>query len=128
MQHGMGMARIRMIRGHMPSQPYSVHGKSLRLAVRLTPRARKDEAAGIVTDSYGKTALAVRLTAPPVDGEANKALIAFLAKALKVPKADIRIASGTTARLKLLEIEGDIALLSARLDGLASGKGGEDRA
>lgn len=44
--------------------------------------------------------------APPVDGEANDAVIALLSKALKVPRSSITIVKGHNARLKLIQIEG----------------------
>lgn len=48
----------------------------------------------------------IQLKAPPVEGAANKALIDFLAKQLKVPKASIRIESGELSRLKRVNVEG----------------------
>ena len=71
------------------------------IQVRVTPRARRN-ALGPMTDGV----LAVRLAAPPVEGAANKALIAFLAEALKVPKSAIRIDSGEHARRKRVRIAG----------------------
>jgi uncharacterized protein YggU (UPF0235/DUF167 family) len=50
--------------------------------------------------------LKARVAAPPVEGEANAALVRLLAKALGVPRSAVRIASGDTARIKLLEIDG----------------------
>jgi len=55
-------------------------GHSVRLAVKVTPRARKNMVAGVAADAEGRPVLAIRLAAPPVDGAANKALIAFLAE------------------------------------------------
>jgi uncharacterized protein (TIGR00251 family) len=78
----------------------------IRLAVRVTPRARRDSFGGIVEDAEGRPALAVRLAAPPVDGAANKALVAFLARALGVGRSSVRIVSGETARLKIVEVTG----------------------
>jgi hypothetical protein len=71
------------------------------LRVRVTARARRD-AIGTFTDGV----LAVRLAAPPVDGAANKALIALLAGALGVARSAIRIESGEHARHKTLRIGG----------------------
>jgi uncharacterized protein (TIGR00251 family) len=89
----------------MTDLPYSLDDSgSARLMVRLTPRARRDELGGIVDAGGGRVALSVRLAAPPVDGAANRALIAFLAKCLDVPKSSIDIASGETSRLKILSI------------------------
>lgn len=50
--------------------------------------------------------LKIRLTAPPVDGAANAALIEFLSNAFSVPKSHIEILSGHTARQKIVRIDG----------------------
>jgi uncharacterized protein len=80
----------------------------MRLAVRLTPRGGRDAAQGWGQDADGRAYLKVRVSAPPVEGAANAALIAFLAKALDRPRSSLKIVSGETARLKLVEI-GDLA-------------------
>lgn len=54
----------------------------------------------------GETALAIKLKAPPVDGKANQALIAFMAKTLGVPKNAIVLIRGQKNRVKVLEIDG----------------------
>ncbi len=84
----------------------SSFASGVRLAVRVTPRAKRDSFGGIVKDAEGRPALAVRLAAPPVDGAANKALIPFLARALGVGRSAVRIVSGETARLKIVEVTG----------------------
>ncbi len=76
----------------------------MRLAVRLTPRGGRDAIDGWAVDGEGRPYLKVRVTAPPVEGAANAALLAFLAKSLGVPKSSLSIASGAGARLKLIEI------------------------
>lgn len=76
----------------------------MRLAVRLTPKGGRDAANGWGRDADGRAYLKVRVSAPPVDGAANAALIAFLAKTLGRPRSSIKIVSGDTARLKLVEI------------------------
>lgn len=77
----------------------------MRLAVRLTPKGGRDAADGWGQDAEGRAYLKVRVSAPPVDGAANAALIAFLAKTLRRPRSSLKIVSGDTARLKLVEIE-----------------------
>ena len=99
-------------------KPYSVTANGIRLTVRLTPRASRDGLDGIGVDADGRAILRVRLTAPPVEGAANQALIDFLAAILSVRKKDIVIRSGETGRLKILEIAGKPDVLAARLDGL----------
>jgi len=70
------------------------------LAIRVTPRARRDEVVEVLADHTIK----IRLTAPPVEGKANQALIEFLAKILGVPEAKIEIIAGATGRDKLVSI------------------------
>jgi len=74
---------------------------ALVLAVRVQPRASKDEIAGEMGG-----ALRVRLQAPAVEDRANEALIEFLAQLLKTPKSAVRILSGERSRLKRVEIRG----------------------
>lgn len=85
--------------------PVSADKDGVRLRVRVSPRARKTAAAGIV-DADGRPALAIRLAAPPVDGAANKALLAFLAAAFHVPRSKMQIVTGETGRLKIVAIAG----------------------
>lgn len=87
----------------------------MRLAVRLTPRGGADRADGWAFDGAGRLYLKVRVTAPPVDGGANAALEAFVAKALKLPRSAVTVAAGHTARMKQLEIIGadDVAVARA---------------
>lgn len=75
---------------------------STRLAVRVVPRSRRNS----IEWENGNTTLKVRLTAAPVDGAANKALIALLADALHLPSRSITITRGAESRQKVLEIEG----------------------
>jgi uncharacterized protein (TIGR00251 family) len=81
----------------------------------LTPRAARNEITGVVQDSDGRAALQVRLTAPPVESAANKALIAFLAEQLGIRKADIAIRSGESSRQKILHLTGNSERLIAKL-------------
>ncbi len=72
-----------------------------RLKVRVIPRARRHEIAGVRNG-----ALLVRLAAPPVDGAANDALIAFLSERLGLPQRRVRLVSGERSRDKVVEIAG----------------------
>lgn len=76
------------------------------LAVRLTPRGGRDAVDGWALDADGRPYLKVRVASPPVDGAANAALLAFLAKTLRIPRSAVRLAAGDTARLKRLELDG----------------------
>lgn len=93
--------------------PVAADPDGARLRIRVTPRARKTALAGIV-DADGRPALAIRLAAPPVDGAANKALLAFLADALGLPKSKLAILSGETSRVKLVALSGASAERVAR--------------
>ena len=73
----------------------------VRFSVRVQPRASKTEVVGIHGD-----ALKIRLSAPPVDGAANAALIEFLASLFAVPRRAVMILAGESSRLKIVEIEG----------------------
>ena len=72
----------------------------MRLAVRVIPRSSRNSI------EWEQETLKVRLTAPPVDGAANEALIALLAERLDLPKRSISIVSGATGRQKIVEIVG----------------------
>ena len=71
------------------------------LKVQVQPRASRDEVLGPHGD-----ALKIRITAAPVAGAANKHLLKFLAKKLKVARSQMSIASGATSRAKSIAIEG----------------------
>jgi uncharacterized protein (TIGR00251 family) len=72
-----------------------------RLRVRVTPRGSKEEVIG-----WREDALAIKLTAPPVEGAANKACIDFLAKILGVKRSQVSLISGEKSREKIFEIDG----------------------
>ena len=74
------------------------------LSVRVHPGARKNGVTGVHAD-----ALKIALTAPPVDGKANEALIAFLAEALHMPRARVSLVAGATSRAKMVRITGKSA-------------------
>ncbi|MDD2586445.1 MAG: DUF167 domain-containing protein [Syntrophomonadaceae bacterium] len=75
-------------------------GNNIVLEVKVQPRSSRNQ---IVGEQEG--ALKVKLTAPPVDGEANQALINFLARLLGIPKRDIIILKGETSRHKYIELK-----------------------
>jgi hypothetical protein len=93
----------------------------VRLAVRLTPRGGRDGVDGWGRDDAGRPFLKVRVAAPPVDGQANAALVRLIARALKAPARAVRIAGGETARLKQLEIDGVEAAALERVFGAPPG-------
>ncbi len=86
----------------MDSHKYHLHDgkKGAALAIRVTPRASHNEIVEILSDGTVK----IRLTAPPVEGKANEALIDFLSDVLDVPPSRIEIVAGATGRDKLVSI------------------------
>jgi uncharacterized protein (TIGR00251 family) len=77
------------------------HEGTIRFPVRVQPRASRSEIVGLHGD-----ALKVRISAPPVDGAANAALVELLAAALGVPRRSVRVVSGATSRGKIVEVDG----------------------
>ena len=71
----------------------------MRLYIKVTPRSSKNEMTKISEGEYK-----VRLTAPPVDGEANAMLIKILSDYFKVAKSNIQIVGGKSARTKIVDI------------------------
>ena len=71
------------------------------ITVKVTPRAAKSEIVGAEAEW-----LRVRVKAPPVDGKANAALIAFFADLFNLPKKNVSVVAGQTARLKRVRVDG----------------------
>lgn len=97
------------------------HKNGFLISVYVQPRAAKNTIAGI----HGQ-ALKIRLTAPPVDGAANKMCLQFLAKQLNVPRSALQIESGHSSRTKTVlcrceEVKGskiECARIKSALDAL----------
>ena len=77
----------------------SVRGDGVLLQLSVTPNAKRTE-----VDGLHDGALCVRLAAPPIDGRANEALVAWLAKSLGVPKRDVEVLRGESSRRKQVAI------------------------
>lgn len=71
------------------------------VAIRLQPRSSRDQVLG---ERDG--AIAIKLQAPPVDGEANAALLRFVARRLGVPPRDVTLVRGATSRSKWIAVQG----------------------
>jgi uncharacterized protein (TIGR00251 family) len=71
----------------------------MRIYVKVIPRSSKND-----IQKYSEGEYKVKLTAPPVDGEANEMLVKLMADYFDVAKSSVRILSGKTAKIKLLEI------------------------
>ncbi|MBS1200425.1 MAG: protein Mettu [Proteobacteria bacterium] len=94
----------------------------ITLALRVQPRASRDEVAGLHGDR-----LKVRITAPPVDGAANEHLRRFIAGLFGVAPAQVRLLRGETGRDKLVAVSGAKSLPPV-LAGLAGAPAQGDKA
>jgi uncharacterized protein (TIGR00251 family) len=94
-------------------------GDRVTLALRVQPRASRDEVAGLYGDR-----LKLRITAPPVDGAANEHLCRFLARLFGVPPSRVQLLQGASGRDKLVALEGvrDLPGTIARLLPQAAGR------
>ena len=104
------------------TDPWRTSTTGLSIALRVTPRGGRDGIDGIEQLSDGRSVLKVRVRAIADGGEANRAVLALLAKTLGVPKASVSLLSGTTSRLKQIAVEGDPARLAEALRQLAPAK------
>jgi len=104
----------------MAGRPWSPKANGVMLTVRLTPKSARDAVDGMEALADGRTALMARVRAVPSDGEANAALIQLIAKTLKIPPRDIVLVAGDSGRLKRLQISGDVPILVAALEKIAT--------
>ena len=81
--------------------PLHETAKGVSFVVKVQPRARKNAITGTLGD-----AVKLALTAPPVEGRANEAVIEFFAEVFQIPRSSVTIASGETSRNKVVRIAG----------------------
>lgn len=94
----------------MTTPPYlQEHGGGLVLSIKVQPRARKTELAGLLGNE-----LKVKVTAPPVDSAANEAVLEFIANQLGLPRRCVSLQRGQTSQHKQIRIDG-ISLADATL-------------
>ena len=103
-------------------EPWRYSTQGISVALRVTPRGGRDDIDGLETLADGRTVLRIRVRAIAEGGEANRAVTELIAKSLGVPKARVRILSGTTSRLKQVAIDGDPAKLGDALRKLTAEK------
>lgn len=92
----------------MTASPLEATSDGVRVALRVIPRSARTSFDGI---RHGR--LLLRVTAPPVDGAANQAVLGAVALALRVPKGRVTVVSGASTRDKVVEIAG-VSLDAAR--------------
>src|SRR3977135_707193 len=106
----------------MLMDPWRYSTEGISVALRVTPRGGRDEIDGVETLANGRRGVKVRVRAIAESGEANRAVTELIAKALGVPKAKVRILSGTTSRLKQVAVDGDPAKLGESLRKLTAAR------
>src|SRR5664279_6095057 len=99
----------------MVMDPWRYSNQGISVALQVTPRGGRDDIDGVETLANGRAVVKVRVRAIADGGEANRAVMELMAKALGVPKANVRILSGTTSRLKQVAVDGDPAKLGETL-------------
>ncbi len=86
----------------------------MKLRIRLTPNASRDEVTGRTDDGVWR----VKVQSPPVEGAANKRLVIFLADRLGVSKSSVKIVGGEHSREKTVEVDGDGDAIAGRMEGI----------
>jgi uncharacterized protein (TIGR00251 family) len=102
------------------AEPWRYSSDGISIALRVTPRGGRDDIDGIETLANGRSVVKVRVRAIADGGAANKAVTELLAKALRVPKASVKILSGATSRLKQVAVDGDPRSLGEALRALTA--------
>ncbi len=101
----------------MRDGPITLTGDGLRVAIRLSPRAKADRLLAVAATTTGGRAVKASVSAPPLNGRANEALLQLLARAWRLPRRDLSIVGGAASRNKIVSIAGDPHQLFAKLSG-----------
>ncbi|MFH1811639.1 MAG: DUF167 domain-containing protein [Pseudomonadota bacterium] len=97
----------------MPGHPISATQDGVCLQLHVQPRASRSRVVGM----HGE-AIKVQIAAPPVDNQANEAVIALIAALLEVPRRHVRVSAGSSGRRKLVNVTGvDVATATTLLLG-----------
>lgn len=102
--------------GAAGNDPFRAGDGGLLVAIRVRPGASANRIEGIVVADDGGGRIAVRVTAAPDKGKANKAVVRLLAKAWKMAPGSISVIAGANQRNKTLLLAGESDVLQARLD------------
>jgi uncharacterized protein len=87
--------------------PWVAAPDGLVIAVRVTPKGRRDAIDGVRRDADGQSWLAVRVSVPPEDGAATAAVAKLIARAFAVRPRDVGLVNGASSRLKRFHIVGN---------------------
>jgi uncharacterized protein len=102
----------------LPDGPLFLTRDGLRVAVRLTPRAKTDRLLAVAATVGGNRVVKASVTAPPEDGRANEALLQLLARVWRLPRRDLAIVARAASRHKTVSVCGDPQQLLCRLGAL----------
>lgn len=91
----------------MSDGPLKSAHDGLRVAIRLSPRAKADRLLAIAGAADGGRVVKASVTAPAEGGRANEALLQLLARAWHLPRRDLSIVAGSTSRIKAVRVAGD---------------------
>ncbi|MBE6366871.1 MAG: DUF167 domain-containing protein [Lentisphaerae bacterium] len=94
----------------VPENAITTDGSGCRISCLVVPRASRN-----ALIAWHDNRLKVALAAPPVDGEANKALVKFMAEVLNVSKTSISVSSGLTGRRKVIAVSGLDSTTAAKI-------------
>jgi uncharacterized protein (TIGR00251 family) len=98
--------------------PWTIVADGLILTLRLTPRGGRDALEGVDVLADGKAVLKARVRAAPSDGAANAALVALIAKTMRIAPRQVVLIAGESARIKRVRISGAGTDLAAALAAL----------
>jgi uncharacterized protein len=99
----------------LPDGPIIPTRDGVRVAIRLSPRAKSDRLRGIAGTAEGGRAIKVSVTPPARDGQANEALLQLLARTWHLPRRNLSIVAGATSRNKTVRVTGEPDRLIAKL-------------
>ncbi len=105
------------------ASPFKIRAEGVRVSVHLQPGARREALGGPVELADGTTLIKAWVTAPPEGGKANVRLLALLAKAWKLPKSSLEVASGSKERRKSILVRGDPDLVLDQLQSWLAPRG-----
>jgi uncharacterized protein (TIGR00251 family) len=95
--------------------PWTIAADGLVVTLRLTPRGGRDALEGIEVLADGRAVLKARVRAAPSEGAANAALVALIAKTLRIAPRQVALIAGETARIKRVKVSGTGAELATAL-------------
>ena len=101
--------------------PWRAVADGVLLDIRVTPKSGRDAIDGIEQPADGPV-VKLRVRALPTEGEANDAVIALLAKSVKLPKSKVSLERGGASRVKTLKLAGDAKAISAALEEITKAK------